>query len=241
MGEFVYDLAGNTSPFVKKYAIGGTFSDAGILAEAPDAGQAGITAPTTTATADVVGITTDVGTYVTAQQTDGTSANRIVAVVVNPLAVYRFIISGGATEGTAMTLRDVTTAQTDGLSVITGDDWSSPQFDEGVVWGYDGANAGQARKITSTSTTTATVTVAFDRDSPIGDNYLYANAWAPADATALTAQFTTNLYQLDAQTAVGSDAVVTYVELELYDVGGDGRTKSAIHFQSRDHVFNLST
>jgi hypothetical protein len=137
----------------------------------------------------------------------------------------------------------VSAANTDGLTVTTasGDNWASPQFDEGVIWYYQGANAGQYRKITGTSSNVATVTVAFDYDDVIGDTVLYANAWAPADATALTAQFTTNLYQLDAQTAVGSDAAVTYVELELYDLSGNGRTSSALLFKSRDHVFDMTT
>ena len=243
MGEFAYDLSGSSNPIVKKYQIGGTFSNAGVLAENPASGDSGITACSTTAAADVVGITYDTATYVTAQQTDGTSPQRYVSVAVNPLAVYRYIMSGGATEGTALTLRTVSAANSDGLTVTTasGDNWASPQFDGGTIWYYTGINAGRWRKITGTSSNVATVTVAFDNDDAVGDTVLYANATAPADTEALTAQFTTNLYQVDSQTAVGSDAAVTYVELELYDIGGDGRTKSSVYFQSADHVFNILT
>src|SRR5690606_3729539 len=204
--------------------IGASFANAGILVEAPNAGEAGVTPCTTTAAADVVGISLDTATYVTAQQTDGTSANRMISVVVNPLGVYRYLMSGGATEGTALTQYDVTTASTDGLTVTTGDDWSSPEFDEGAIWGYDGANTSQLRKITSTAATAATVTVAFDYDTVVGDNFLRAPYW-PADATALTLQFTTNLYQANAAIAVGTGAAVNIVELEAYDKASDGSTK----------------
>jgi len=238
MGEFVKDMYGCTIPHVMKFAIGASFANAGILAEAPGAGEAGMTPCTTTVAADVMGITLDTATYVTAQQTDGTSANRMVSVVVNPLGVYRYLMSGGATEGTALTSYAVTTASTDGLTVTTASEWSSPQFDEGAVWGYDGANAGQIRKITSTSSTAGTVTVAFDRDTVVGDNFLRAPYW-PADATAVTLQFTTNLYQADASIAVGTGADVTVVELEAYDKAGDGSTKSAVLFMSSTNVWNL--
>jgi len=243
MGEFAYDLSGSSNPIIKKYIIGSTFAAAGVLGENPTTSDAGPTPCSTTAAADVVGISLDTATYVTAQQTDGTSPARFVSFIVNPLAVYKYIMSGGATEGTALVLRTVATANSDGLTVTTtaGDNWASPQVDSGTIWYYTGANAGRYRKITTTSSNVATVTVAFDNDDAVGDTVLWSNAWAPADEVALTAQFTTNLYQVDSQTAVGSDAAVTYVEQELYDIGGDGRTKSAVYFTSADHVFNILT
>ena len=243
MGEFAYDLGGSSNPVVKKYQIGATFSNAGVLVENPAAAEAGVTPCSTTVAADVVGISFDTATYVTAQQTDGTSPYRTVSVAVNPFGVYKYIMSGGATEGTALALRTVLTANSDGLSVTTasGDNWASPQIDGGTIWYYTGTNAGRARKITSTSSNVATVTVAFDNDDVVGDTVLWANATAPADTEALTAQFTTNLYQVDSQTAVGSDAQVTYVELELYDIAGDGRTKSAVYFIAEDNVWTSIT
>ncbi len=241
MGEYVKDLGGNACPVVKKYAIGASFSNAGILAEAPNAGDAGVTPCTTTAAVDVVGITLDTATYGTTQITDGTGTQKYVSVVVNPMGIYRFIMSGGATEGTALSQQTVTTASAGGTAVTTGAEWSSPTYDEGVVWCYSGANVGQFRKITSVSATAGTVTVPFDNAIAVGDVFLRAPYWAPADATALTVQFTTNLYQADATTQVGGDAAVTIYELELYDLSGSGTSKSAVLFQSADHVFNLLT
>jgi hypothetical protein len=240
MGEYARDLNGRSNPYIVKYSIGASFAQPGILAEAPNAGEAGITPGTTTAVADCMGITLDTATYVTAQQTDGTSADRKVSVIVNPDAIYKFRMSGGATEGTALTLYPVTTASTDGLTITTASAWDSPTFDEGVAWGYDGANAGQVRKITSVSSTAGTVTVPFDYDTVVGDNFLRAPYW-PGDTTAKTLQFTTNLYEADASIAVGTGASVVIVELECQDVSGDGRTKSFVYFMSNDHVFQTAT
>ena len=238
--EYVRDLHGTHNPHLKKFAIGGTFSNAGILAESPNANDAGVTAPSTTVAADVCGLTTDTATYVTAQQTDGTSAQRYVTCVINPFAIYSGLMSQGATEGTALTLYDVTTASTDGLAVTTGDAWNCPTYDEGVVWGYDGANAGMYRKITSVSATAATVTVPFDYDTVVGDNFMRAPYW-PADATAITVQFTTLLTQADASIAVGTGAAAQVVELVLNDLSNSGRTNSWVYFMSRDNVWNLAT
>ena len=241
MGEYAKDFNGNVNPILKKYAIGATFSNGGILAESPNADDAGITPCSTTVAADVCGITVDTATYGTTQVTDGTGTQKMVTVIVNPMAIYRYVMSGGATEGTALALQTVTTASSGGTAVTTGTTWTGTEFDEGVVWTYTGANVGQFRKITSTSGTAGTVTVPFDNGIVVGDVFLRAPYWAPADATALTCQFTTNLYQADASIAVGTGGAVTFYELELYDIGGSGRSKSAVLFQSRDQVFNLST
>ena len=147
--EYAYSLTGNSVPVMKKYQVAATVANVGVPLLIPAAGGAGLATSTTTSAANMVGCTLDTATYVTAQQTDGTSAEREVTMIVNPDAVWRIKLSGGATEDTALTLYDVTTASTDGLAITTGDAWNSPTYDEGVVWGYDGANAGSFRKITS--------------------------------------------------------------------------------------------
>ncbi|MCP4900114.1 MAG: hypothetical protein GY906_24350 [bacterium] len=166
-------------PLVMSFQVNETLSQAGIPVLAPGAGDAGVQISTTTSWANAVGVTLDTATYVTAQQTDGTSAEREVDVVISPGAIFKALMSGGATSGTALTQYPVTTASATGLVVTTSSiaDWASPQWDEGVVWGYDGANAGQKRKVTSVSGTAATVTVAFDQDTVVGDNFLRAPYW----------------------------------------------------------------
>lgn len=135
------------APVIKKYQVAQTVDNVGIPLLASTEAEAGLDAPTTTNAADMVGLNLDTATYVTAQQTDGSSAERTVSVIINPDIILKALLSGGGAENTALTLYDITTATSDGLDVTTGDDWSSPQFDDGAVWGYDGANAGQIRKI----------------------------------------------------------------------------------------------
>src|SRR5574343_58510 len=54
MGEFVKDMYGCTIPHVMKFAIGASFANAGVLVEAPNGDDAGVTPCSTTAAADVV-------------------------------------------------------------------------------------------------------------------------------------------------------------------------------------------
>lgn len=234
--NYAYDLAGAHSvPVLKKYQVAASNSVLGLPYLIPAANGAGVVLATTTGAADAIGVNVDAaGTYVTAQQSDNSDTARLTSIIINPLAVYRMLLSGGATEGTALTLYDVTTASAAGTAVTTGDDWTSPEFDEGTVWGYDGANAGKARKITSTSSTAATVTVAFPLDTVVGDNFLRC-PYNPGQTT--TIQLTTALTQADASIAVGTGAPFRVVELVLNDIGGNGRTSSYVLAVLGDHTF----
>lgn len=232
--EYAYSLTGNSVPIMKKYQVAATVSNTGVPLLIPAAGGAGLALSTTTSAANMVGCNLDTATYVTAQQTDGSSAEREVTVIVNPDAVWRIKMSGGATENTALTLLPVTTASSTGLVVTTNSEWSSPTYDEGVTWGYDGANAGSFRKVTSVSSTAGTVTVAFDQDTAVGDNFLRAPYW-PVQGT--TIQLTTNLYQANAAIAVGTGAAFKPVELDLRDISDSGQTNSYVYAVAGDHVW----
>lgn len=238
--EYAYLLNGAGAPLKMGFQVNATMANAGIPVLAPAAGNAGVQLSTTTSWANAVGVTLGTATFVTAQQTDGTGAEREVDVIISPQAVFRALMSGGAADGTALTLYDVTTASATGLAITTGDDWSNPQFDEGVVWGYDGANAGAKRKITSTSTTAATVTVAFDQDTVVGDNFLRAPWWF-LDDTGNNIQTTTNLTQADASIAVGTGGAARIIDMELRDLAGEGRTKSFVLFIFDDHALRETT
>lgn len=236
--EWAYALGPNTTPFKMAFQVNETMATAGVPVLEPGAGAAGVILASTTGAANMVGVTIDTVTFVTAQQTDGTSAERLVTVIINPDAVWEMLMSGGSSEGTALELRDVTTATSDGLSVITGDAWDSPSMDEGAVWGFDGVNAGQIRKITSVSSTTATVTVAFDNDHPVGDNFLFAPYW-PLDSNAI--QLTTLLTEADASIVVGTGAALRCIEIRHGDISNEGRTKSFVLAISDDHVLRETT
>lgn len=233
--EYAYMLGGG-APLIKKFQINETLANPGIPVLAPTGNDAGVQISTTTSWADACGITLDAGTYVTAQQTDGSSAEREVAVIISPDACFRALMSGGATEGTALTRYPVTTVSSNGLVVTTASiaNWASPQWDEGVVWFDDGANAGAKRKVTSVSGTAATVTVAFDQDTVVGDNALRAPWWF-LDKTADAIQATTNLYQVDASIAVGTGGDGKVIDMEL-----NGVADSFLIFVFDDHALNHS-
>lgn len=231
--DFAYTMSGS-APFVKKFQIAATVANAGIPLLIPAAGGAGLALGTTTSAANMVGVCIDTATYVTAQQTDGTSAEREVSVIINPDAVWKMRMSGGATAGTALTLQEVSTASTDGLAVTTGAEWSSPTYDEGVVWGYDGPNAGAFRKITSVSSTAGTVTVAFDQDTVVGDNFLRAPYWV---CQSTNIQLTSDLTEANAAIAVGTGAEFKPVDFELRDISDDGRNNSYVYAVAGDHAW----
>jgi len=239
--EYAYMLGGG-APLAMKYQVNETLATAGIPVLAPGAGNAGVQISTTTSWANAVGVTLDTATYVTAQQTDGTSAEREVTVIISPQAVFRALMSGGATEGTALTQYPVTTASTTGLVVTTSSisNWASPQFDEGVVWFYDGANAGQKRKVASVSGSAATVTVAFDQDTVVGDNALRAPYWFLDDG-AQNIQTTTLLTQADASIAVGTGGAAKIIDMELRDKSEEGDVNSFVLFIFDDHALRETT
>lgn len=230
--ELAYILSGG-APVIKKYQISADSPTAGVPKLIPAAGGAGVAVATTTSCADMVGVTLDVAaSYQTAQQSDNSDPARTVSLIINPDAVWRALMSGGATENTALALNTVTTGSTDGLAVTTAAEWSNPTFDEGYVWGYEGANAGKARKITSVSSTAGTVTVAFPVDIAVGDTFLRC-PYSPLQG--VTIQLSTLLTQADASIAVGTGAQLKPLELLLKDIGDNGRTNSFVLFVPTDH------
>ena len=221
----------------EKYQVNATVSNVGIPMLAGATTEAGLDLPTTVNALDMVGVNWDTATYVTAQQTDGTSAERTVTVDSRPDAIIECRLSGGATTGTALTKHPVITASADGLSVVVTSSFASPELLYGVVWGYDGANAGQFRKITATSGGDATVTVAFDNDIAVGDNFLRANTW-PAALETFSVELTADFLEADSTVAVASTgAEFQVISMTLGDNGEtDGTLSSSVLMVSGDHV-----
>ena len=232
--DYAYMLGGG-APHIKKYAIGDTHTTAGVVTTAPDAAQAGLMVSTTTAMVDCVGVTLDTGTYVTAQQTDGTSAERKVSVIISPDACFRALISGGATEGTAIGLFTVTAATTDGLDVIdTAVDWTSPKTDEGLIYFTSGVNQGQSRKVITTGGAEATIATAFDGDHQVGDQG-FRLPWWFFDRTSDALTTTTLLTQADMSADADAGGDIKPIDIEL-----NGTTDSFLVFTIDDHALNHS-
>lgn len=235
--EYAY-MAGGGAPLAMKFQIGVTFPDAGVPAIAPTDGTPGVLLPSTTAAANQVGVTLDTATYVTAQQTDGTSAEREVNVIISPDAVIKAKMTGSGTENTALPVFTVSTVSTTGKDVVTGDTFAN--HDESVIWCYSGANVGQKRKITIGDGTDASCTVPFDQDTVVGDEFLRAPWWfldSAANDITTSALFT----QVAAEASMNAGWQAKIVDMELRDIGGEGRTNSFLLFMFDDHVLAVAT
>ncbi|MBK8380052.1 MAG: hypothetical protein IPL14_19685 [Nitrospira sp.] len=227
---------GTYSPIVKKFMIGASIARQGILAMAPAAGNAGIIPCTTTAVTNTVGLACDSGTYTTTQASTGTAA--FVSCIVNPHLVIEYRMSGGATAGTSLSNQDETTGSAGGTAVTTGAEWSSPTYDEGVVWaepGWRQCQPGPVPQVTSVSSTAGTVTVPFDRAIAVGDDFLRAPYWI-LDPTAKTIQFTSDLAEANAAIAVGTGGAMAVVGFRL-----NGVADSYVLACSNDHALNIAT
>ena len=230
-----YHLAGG-APLIHTYKLGATISNLNVpLINTATTGN--ITPASTTSGAAAVGVSVSTGTYSTTQG----DAEGIVRVSCRPDLVICMLASGGATEGTALTLLSNTSASTDGLT-ITDADVGSADMDGGTVWCISGANVGQSRTITThTGSTSFAVTVPFKNDIAVGDQFLFVPWNMTGDGAAGGdgnghVQLTTNLYQADASIASGTGIEASVVELEL-----EGRSNSYVYFKLRDHVFDADT
>lgn len=232
--QFAY-LLGGGAPVVKRYVAGVNIAE-GIPVAAAIGDETGVQpAPSTTDTSDMLGLSVDAVTnYSTTQSTDGSDIEAEVSVIINPNAVFRARLSGGATTGTSLQKLTVTTASTDGLSVITDTDIAGSQ-DEGVIWGYSGANAGLKRKITAQSSGDYTIVVPF-HDVAVGDVFLAAPVFPGGDA-AKQAQLTSDFKEINSVIAVATGADFVVVGGEFNDASFEGDANSWAHIMSTEHMF----
>ena len=234
--EFAYDLAGGSTAVVKKYQVSASNTVLGVpYLVNLGSGGTGIVLATTTGAANAVGVNIDAaGTYVTAQQSDNSDTARMTSIICNPTGVYRALLSGGSTSGTALALFTATSGGSDGLTVVMDTSVASPDMDEGTLFGYSGTNTNVKRKITSTSSLTATVIVSLPRDAVSGDTFLCVGM-TPTQTTALT--LTSDLTGIDASLAPTGGAW-NVIETLMLDASGSGRTNSYAFIEFGDHAFS---
>ena len=233
--EFAYDLSGTSTAIIKKYQVAATNTVLGrpYLVAAADGG--GIVLATTTGAVDAIGVNIDAaGSYVTAQQTDNATTERLTSIIINPNAVYKAKLSGGSAANTALGLFTATSGGSDGLTVVMDTSVASPDMNEGTIFGYSGTNIGQKRKVGSTSSLTATVLNAFNFDAVSGDTFLLIGM-TPAQTETLT--LTTNCDQIDASLAP-TGATIHVIETLMLDASADGRNNSYAYIMLEDHHFS---
>ena len=217
---------------LKRFKLGSTVANAGIPVASTGADAAGIDPVTTTTWDFVHGLSLDTGTYSTTQG----DAEGLVTVSVRPDLIAKALMSGGATEGTALTLLSNTSASATGVT-ITDTDASANSMVGGTIWCTSGNNVGLSRGITThTASTLVTVIVPFPRAIAVGDEFIMIPYNMSGDGTDTTdgnsnIQSTTLFTQADASVASGTGAQVSVVDLEL-----NGRSDSYVLFIFDAHV-----
>ena len=219
---------GGGFPWIESVRIGATVI-AGVPIKGALDGASGAVTVTNSTFVDIIGVTQEAVTYVTAQQTDGSDADRTVKTIINPDAVYKAKLSGGSTEDTALPVATVDTADSTGLSVET--DLTMTNYDNGTIWGLSGANKGRVRKIDEISGAHASVLVPFEAIA-VGDTFLVSSLhqFGLAAEVELTDLFTQVL---------NTGAVSGHVEVSTLRLITEGRNDSFALLVWRDMVFNV--
>jgi hypothetical protein len=231
--QAAYHLAGG-APLLKKLKMGAAIANPGVVVIAGVTTAVGVIIATTTSAANAYGLALDQATYSSTQGAE----EGIVTVDVRPDLVVKALMSGGATENTALTVLQATSASAGGTTLADAD-VGSADMDGGILWGLSGNNVGLSRSITAhTGGTSVVVTVPFPRAIATSDEYLFApynwvgTGGAGADGPAAV-QGTTLITQADASIASATGMEASVVDLEL-----KGRSDSYVLFVLRDHVHN---
>ena len=225
------------APVLKRYKIGATIANAGVPIISNGTTFAGVVPATTTNLDFTHGLSVDTGTYSTTQG----DAEGLVTVSVRPDLIVRALMSGGATEGTALTLLSNTSASAGGTTV-TDADVSANDMTGGTVMCTAGNNVGLSRMIvTHTGSTSLVVTVPFPRAIAVGDEFFMIPYALMGDGTVTTdgnsnLQTSTLFTQADASIASGSGGQVSVVDLEL-----NGRSDSYVLFVLDAHVHSAAS
>ena len=230
-------LMSGAAPYMRKFQVEETFANPGVMGLVAADGTAGLDLPIVGTADEAAGLTLDTATYTTAQGTGENSAERQVTVILNTDLIWKWRLSGSSTEGTALTQHTVTADNSGGVTITTGTEWSSPQFDEGVVWFYSGANEGQLRKLTGSSSSAGTVLIPFDNGIVTGDVALRA-PYHPFDVNAIM-QLTDAFFEADASIAVATGQAEWYpLGFDAKTINSDGTTQSYVHMIFGNYFIN---
>jgi len=242
--QHAYNLSGGKTR-VQKFPIGEAMANAGVCVETPAAATNGVALVETNTAIGSLGITLDAqATYNTAQQADNSDPAAYVSVVVNADAVLQCRLNGSATvDGTALVQYFNTSESTTGLIVTPsltsgGAASDSTAMDDCTIFGYTGANAGIARKISVGDATNTDVIVAFPHDIAVDDLFIYCNFTAGGNHYVT---LTSSLLEADATLATGEDLDndnYRPVEIVLNDAGNNGVNNSYVNLIAADHQYS---
>jgi hypothetical protein len=221
---------------VKKYQASATMSTAGVFviagqATATDLGCVAIGTTSTALLTGSVGVSLD--TTGTIGATGTTDAGSIVSVAVNPDLIIRVKMTNGATEDTALTIQPATADSSTGITATT-----VTTEDEGIIWGYDGANKGIYRRVDDAA---GSVTINFPNGIVSGDNFLSANS--PPCVFSIAGlgngpNLSTLITQADATTTVpGDNDTLQCFDVQLGTEDDDGANNSFWHMVQKQSIF----
>lgn len=247
MGSPIRDLAGGNWYWLEYFVSEAITAGQALVLEstATDVGE--VQDPTTTTAVDFVGCA-DTAVSFTATPTgepagvrtigDSTPEN-LVRLPVNPFLIWEFLLSGGATAGTAL----ATTAPANILTnttlsaagtTITAAEVGTANMAGGLVIGRTGANVGVIRKLNAhTDNTSTAVGIAFVRAIAVGDTFIRV----PYSRHTLTMQLTTNFVQANGIIAVGTGAPFAAVGVRFKE----DLDQAFVQVVARDHAYNPQT
>jgi hypothetical protein len=250
MARAIGSLVGGKD-YLADYFVSAAVTVSQILVREATASNAGEAAdPTTTTATDCLGCATDQATYTATPTqnpgafwppTSGTLEN-LVRIEVNPFAIYRFPISGGATAGTALSNgasgagRNILIISTAGSKTVltaagtTGNSGTN-DLSGGLVIGKSGANVGQIRKLVShVDNTSDTVTVGFLNNTVLNDMFIKV----PFGRSVQRIQMTSDFTQANGVIATGTGAFFRVLNV-VFD---EQNSLAWVDAVSGDHMYN---
>lgn len=163
----------------------------------------------------------------------------LVRVLVNPLTIWRFPISGGATAGTALQPASATpanilsndTLDASGPDTITDGAVGTVNMAGGLIKGRTGGNAGSIRKANAHTDNTSTVVgIDFLAAIAVGDTFIRV----PYSRHVINMQFTTNFVEANGIIATGTGAAFAVVGVEI----DEANDRANVLVVSRDHMMS---
>ena len=234
MGAWVKDLYGPRMNALH-YMVSESIAEGAIVMREDTATEPGEVenADAATAALNCLGCAEDSATY---SATQGDPLGEVL-LCPQPFAVYEFLVSGGATAGTALvsgaTPAHILTAEeadTDGTE-IHDVKVGTLVFEGGLVKGRTGANGGIIRKISNeVNNDLCGVTAPFPNDIAAGDTFIRL----PYSRAAIAMQSTTDFKQADGIIAFGTGIPVMVTGVTIDEL--NDRAKVRVVF--RTHLFN---
>jgi hypothetical protein len=224
---------------VKKYQASAALTKAGVLLESAvaansDVGGVALNADGTTAlTVQTAGVSLD--TCPDWASTGLLDTNDIVvSVAVNPDLIIKCKMTAGTTADVALTPQQAT-------ADATGADTAITSLDEGIIWGYSGANKGEVRRATDT---TGGAAITFPNAILSSDFYLHAGTGMPganSAAALFSPDLTDDFTQAVAEAVAPADNdMLCSFDLILGTEDDDGANNSFWLFVQNQNAFGCS-